>query len=343
MQVRPDQLPRHLARGLAPVYLVYGDEPLQVRESLDAIRAAARADGFQERMIFDAEAGFDWGSLQREAVSLSLFAARRLLELRLPGGKIGEEGAKTLRAYADQPPQDVVLVVSTGALEAKVRSAAWYRAVDGAGTVVQAWPVETARLPGWIQRRAGGLGLVLDGNTAELIADRVEGNLLACAQEIEKLRLLHGEGTVDAEQVLASVLDSARFKIFDLVDSALAGDGLRTARILRGLCLEGAEPALVLWALGRDLRTLCSMARERASGAAVEALLAKFRIWDKRKPLYKRALGAHSHRDLLALLRELGRVDRVIKGFEPGTPWDELMRLAMALAGVPLERSVREA
>jgi DNA polymerase-3 subunit delta len=333
MRLSPEQLGAHLARGLAPTYLVYGDEPLQVRESLDAIRAAARDQGYQERQVFDAERGFDWSTLRGEAGSLSLFAAKRMLEARLPSGKPGDEGAKALRDYAQEPPADVVLLVSCGKLESSAQRSAWVKALDQAGAVIQARPLDRRRLTRWVGQRAAAKGLELSAEVAELLAERGEGNMLACAQEIDKLALLHGRGAIGLEQAVAAVFDNARYTLFALVDSALAGDPTRTVKILYGLRAEGTEPILATWALGRELRMLCTMAREIARGTALERSLADHRVWDSRKDLYRQALTRHDPAGLLLMLRALGQVDRVIKGDRVGDAWATLARLGLRLAG----------
>jgi len=336
MRVRPEQLANHLARGLAPLYLVHGDEPLQIRESLDTIRSTARDQGYDERMVFEAERGFDWNRLRVEAASLSLFAAKRLLELRLSGGKPGDQGARALKDYAAQTPSGVSLVVSTGKLESSAMRSAWVKALDAAGVVVQARALDPRQLPRWVQTRATASGIRLSAEAARLLAERGEGNMLACAQEIDKLGLLYGQQDVGLEQVAAAVFDSARYTLFALIDSALAGDPARTARILRGLRAEGTEPALVLWALGRELRPLCSMAHGLARDEPVEKVMADHKVWESRMGLVRSALRRHPLSSLQGLLRKVGAVDRVVKGAQAGTPWDELGHLSLELAGAAI-------
>ncbi len=332
MRVNPEQLPGHLSRELAPVYLVYGDEPLQIREALDAIRGTARARGFVERQVFDAERGFDWASLRGEADSLSLFAAQRLLEVRIPTGKPGEAGARALREYAQNPPPEILLLVSVGKLEASAQRSAWVNALDGAGVVVQARPLDRRRLASWVQRRAAGVGVELSDEAASLLADRGEGNMLACAQEIDKLGLLYGPGSVNLQEALAAVFDNARYTLFALVDSALGGDTGRSVRILAGLQAEGIDPVLISWALGRELRQLCSMAHDLARGASLGKVLATHKVWESRKGLCGAALRRHKPAHLRDLLRGLGKIDAIIKGASAGDAWIELTRLCLRLA-----------
>ncbi len=338
MQLSPERLPNHLAQGLAPIYLIHGEEPLQVGESLDAVRSTAKERGYDERLVFDVERGFDWSTLRREAQSLSLFGANRLIEVRMPTGKPGDDGARKLREYAADPVPGVLLLLSTGKLETKIQRSAWFKALDGAGVTVQARQIERKRLPGWIQQRARGKGLELSEGGAELLADRVEGNLLACAQEIDKLALLFPDQNLNAEAVQSAVSDSARYSLFALIDSALAGDAVRTLRILRGLRAEGTEPPLVIWALARELRLLNRMAHGLLRKQKLADLLSENRVWASRKALISGTLKRHDPEALREMLSRLGAVDRIIKGDARGNPWDELALILLGLAGVQFAR-----
>ncbi len=338
MRLRFEQLTSHLQQGLKPLYFVTGDEPLQLMEAADAIRARAREQGFGEREVLHAESGFDWNSLIAASGSLSLFAEQRLLELRLPSGKPGKEGGAALVEYAGNPPPDTVLLILSGKIDSASQKSKWFKALEAAGVVLQVWPVEPAALPAWVMNRMRARGLQSTPEAAQMLAERVEGNLLAASQEIEKLRLLFvpegGEGAIDVAQVEEGVADSARYDIFELVDTALLGDAARTTRVIEGLRGEGVEPILVLWALLREIRTLAEMAAELAKGSNVEALLNQYRVWDKRKGAVRAALKRHNQKRWLLLLRRAGRIDRMIKGAEPGNPWDELLQLALLMAGI---------
>ena len=334
MQLSPVQLRAHLSRGLQPVYLVHGEEPLQIRESLDLVRGFTREQGYTERLVFDADRGFDWDKLRQELCSLSLFAAKRLIEVRLPGSKPGDDGAKALREYAASPAEGVVLLVSAGKLDSRILRSAWVKALEGAGVSVQAKLVERGRLPAWIQQRAGAHGIGLSMEGAELLADRVEGNLLACAQEIDKLALLFPGQSLAEDAVQSAVSDSARYSLFALSDSALDGDAARALRILRGLRAEGTETPLVVWALARELRLLGRVAHGLALGQKLGTLLVEHRVWESRKRRISGALGRLQSNALRDLLAKLGAIDRMIKGDMRGEPWDELERLVLALAGV---------
>jgi len=332
-QLRPDQLAAHLARQLAPVYLLHGDEPLQLAECADAVRARAREAGCAERRVFDVDASFDWNELAAAAGNLSLFAERRLLEIRLPSGKPGDRGARALREYAAAPPDDTVLLITAGKLEKQARASQWVKALEETGVGIAVWPVEPAQLPAWIGRRMNAHGMRPTPDALQLLADRVEGNLLACHQEIEKLFLLFGATAIDVEQVADAVTDSARFDVYALVDAALAGQPTRVYRMAAGLRAEGVEPPLILWALERELPALVRMAGELQSDRNLPALLARYRVWDKRKAAVGGVLKRLSRRALEGLLRRLARVDRVAKGRAPGNAWDELVQLLLELAG----------
>ena len=336
MKLNPRQLPRHLQEQMAPLYFISGDDPLLVQECCDLVRRQARAAGCSERIVMHAESGFDWNSLLQEAGGMSLFAERRLLELRLPGARPGEAGARALQAYGEQPPADKVLLVISGKIDAAQQRSRWFKALERGGVVVQVWPLAPRELPGWIRQRMLATGLKPSAEAVQLLAERVEGNLLAAVQEIEKLRMLHGAAPLEVEDILAAVADSARFDVFNLVDGALAGDVRRTTRILAGLRREGVEPVLVLWALSRELRGLAVMAGQLAAGAGVEQVLARQRVWEKRKPLLRQALRRHDAACWRALLARAAYLDRLIKGQAGGNVWDELLQLCLAVAGVPV-------
>jgi DNA polymerase-3 subunit delta len=335
MRLRPDQLAAHLDRGLAPAYLVAGDETLLVEEAGDLIRAAARGQGFGEREVIPAEGGLDPQVLAQSAGALSLFATRRLLEVRLPA-KLGAEAGKAVAAYAARPAPDTVLLVFSERLDAKSFKTAWYRELERHVAVVAVAPVEAARLPAWVQGRMREKGLAPSPEAVKLLAERVEGNLLACAQEIDKLLLLRGPGPVDADAVAESVADSARFDVFILVDAALAGDVRRTQRVLAELRGEGVEAPIVLWALARELRALARLAHDVDQGLAPAQALARHGVWERRKALVGRALRRLDARGCRALLGQAAAADRAIKGLSSDAPWDTLTRLALGLAGAAL-------
>jgi len=327
-----DQLPGRLRQRLDPVYLIAGEEPLLVEEALGELRARLRAAGYGEREVLAVEPGFDWARLSAAADNLSLFAERRVLELRLPQGKPGQDGTRALQAMAKAPPADTVLVVICGRLDARQRSAAWVKAIASAGVMAYAWPVRAEALPRWVAERLRRHGLSVEPEAAALLAERGEGNLLALAQEIDKLALLLDGGRVDAATVRAAVGDSARFAVFDLPEAALAGGVARSARICRGLREEGEEPVLVLWALARELRVLAELQETVHAGGRPDAVFGRHRTWRNRQgALWQLARRAPAG----AWPRLVGRaaaVDRVLKGAAPGRPWDELLQLTGEMA-----------
>ncbi len=341
MELKPERLAQHLADTLAPAYLVYGDEPLLVEEAADAIRTAARARGFGERQRLEVAHGFDWQRLEDALSHLSLFSDRRLVELRLPKGRPGDEGARALAGCAGRLPPDCLLLVVCGRLESAQRRSRWVRALTEAGVAVPVWPVTPARLPAWVGERLRAAGLQAEPAVAALIAERAEGNLLAAVQEIEKLRLLFPEGRLDITAARAAVTDSARFDPFELVDSALAGDAARTLRILHGLRAEGVEPVLVNWALARELRLLTGLARVRARGGDLADAMRRARLFRERQARVRRALDRLPDRAWGRLLGRCARIDRIVKGVESGQPWNELLQLALAVAGHPWPRARR--
>ena len=338
MRLTVDQLDKHLEGRLAPIYVLAGDEPLQIQEARDSICAAAKRRGFSDRVLLNVELGFDWSTLGQFAQSLSLFGDKRLIDLRLPTAKPGDAGARAVKEYAANPPEDNLLLVSLGKLEKGTATSQWYKALERSGATLRTWPVDARSLPGWIRRRAAKRGLTLSPEAAEALAERVEGNLLACAQEIDKLHMLHGEGRLDTETVLTSVADSARYSVFDLVDAALAGDGQRSVRIVRGLREEGVAPPFVAWALTREIRALAAMAGDVADGMSVDETLRKHRVWDKRRGVVGAALRRHGATVWLDLLQWAARADRAAKGGAGGQPWDELEGLGLAMGGLMLPR-----
>lgn len=330
MKLTAERLAGQLKGALAPVYLVAGDEPLQREECADQIRAAARAQGYTDREAFVAERGFDWQSLQLAGASLSLFASRRILEVRLPTGKPGTKGAEVLMAFAADPAPDTLLLIICD--ERPEGGASWVGTLEKAGIYVQIWPVEPKDVPAWVSQRLKSRGFQPTVDAVALIAGRVEGNLLAAAQEVDKLALLQDGGPLDAEKVAEAVSDSARFDSFKLVDATLAGDLPRTVRVLEGLQAEGEEPVMVLGALLRQLKELASLAIEIEAGGSPQRVLAG--IWERRRPLVQTALRRRKAAGWQRLLRRAQTADLVMKGRAPGRAWDELLQLSTAMAGI---------
>ncbi|TLX55289.1 DNA polymerase III subunit delta [Stutzerimonas nosocomialis] len=337
MKLQPAQLTKHLQGPLAPVYAVSGDEHLLCQEACDAIRAATRAQGFSERQVFNAEANFDWSQLIEAGASLSLFAEKRLLELRIPNGKPGDKGTAALLEYLARPAEDTVLLISLPKLDGSAQKTKWAKALIEGPQVqfLQIWPVDAAQLPQWIRQRLSQAGLAANQEAVELIAARVEGNLLAAAQEIEKLKLLAEDGQVTVDTVQAAVADSARYDVFGLIDAVLNGHAVHALRMLDGLRGEGVEAPVILWALAREVRTLANIAQQHSQGIPLDRAFSQARppIWDKRRPLVTKALQRHSAARWGRLLIDAQRIDAQIKGQAEGDPWVGLSSLCLQLCG----------
>lgn len=329
MKIRTDQLQAKLAAKLQPTYLVSGNEPLLVAEAADAIRLKARQEGFAERDVFFVERSFDWNALRTAGQSLSLFSARRILEVKMPSGKAGVDGSKVLAELIENPPPDTLLLVIADQLDRDALKSAWVAAMEEYGVWVQVWPVKIGELPRWIAARMSRHGLQPSADAATLLAERVEGNLLAANQEIEKLALLNAPGAIDEAAVAEAVANSARYDIFQLSDATLDGDAPRALRILAGLKSEGTEPPLVLWALARDVRALWQGEMRARSGSSAGATPA----WPRPSPALERARRRAGRLPLDQLLRDCSQIDRLIKGHAAGDPWDALARMAMTVAG----------
>jgi DNA polymerase III subunit delta len=318
VSLSPEQLEAGLARRLAPAYLIAGDEPLLIQECADAVRRRSREAGFSEREVHAVERGFDWNALAGDLSSLSLFASRRLIELRLRTLAAADGSEDLFARFAVHPPDDVILLVIAPKMDARARKAPWAAALASAGEIVEAWPVDPQALPAWIQGRLRRAGLRADAEAVRLLAERVEGNLLAAHQEIEKLRLLHEGRELDAEMVRASVADSARFDIFKLADAAIAGDLARALRVLAGLRAEGLAIPQILWPLAREIRGLVRVRWLMDSGMPAPAAMTRAGVWRNRTGLVGRAVARHDGRSLRALARRMALVDRMSKGGLPG-------------------------
>jgi len=334
VRTSPDALSSGLARGLRNVYLVSGNEPLLIAEACDAIRAAARAEQYADREVHFLERGFDWNGLLADAANLSLFATRRLIELKL-GPTPDAESGRALAGLAERPPADTVLLVS-GELERKALGAAWVRAFEEHGVLVVAQAVERPALPAWIRGRLRHRGVTIEPAAAELLADRVEGNLLAAQQEIERIALLMPGATLDTGSVAELVADSARYDVFELAAAAFAGQPERALRILAGLRAEGREPPLVLWALLNDLRGLSRVALRAERERSLENVFRAEQIWSSRQGPLRAALRRLSRAEIESLLIAAAAADRMAKGSLRGDAWVALEALVARIAGVRL-------
>ncbi len=333
MNLRPDQLAAQLSRPLAPLWLLHGNEPLLVLEAADAIRAAARLQGFDERETLVVGQGFRWDALALAAGNLSLFGGNKLIDLRIPTGKPGRDGGDALQRYARALPEGTVTLITLPELDWQTRKTAWFTALAGAGNTLELNAPERERLPDWIAGRLAAQGQSAERDALVFIAEHVEGNLLAAHQEIRKLGLLHGEGRVTLDQVQDAVLNVARYDIDKLRQAALEGDPARCVRLIEGLASEGAAPPLVLWALANEIRTLASLKTGQDAGQPLPALFKAERVFDeRRKQALGRALPRLSTGALRAALMHAARIDRMIKGLVPGDIWDEFLQLTLRLA-----------
>ena len=334
MRIYPEKLQGHLQKQLLPVYLVSGDEPLLVQECCDQIRARAVEQGCSEREVLDAgTTTFNWQDILQSATSMSLFAERRLVELRLPSGKPGAEGSKALCEYLELVGSDDVLLIISGKIDKQSTGSKWYKALDKAGATIQVWPVDARELPRWLQQRVRQSGMDIDRDALQLLCEKVEGNLLAAVQEVEKLKLLASDGQITLDTVTGAVSDNARYKLFDTIDSALRGEAATSLRMLHGLRGEGTEPPVVLWALLREIRTLREARQAVDEGQAAQQALAALRVLKNRMGIRQGALARQDKASLDNLLEQAARVDGSIKGFSDGRHWDNMEVLVMGLAG----------
>ncbi len=335
MRLHPEQTGQHLQQTLLPVYLITGDEPLLVQEVADAIRGAARAQGFAERELFHADdRNFEWHQLLNEASHLSLFAQKKILELRIPNGKIGADGSKALQAYCAQPSDDNLLLILSTKMDNATLKSKWAKTLDASGAIVQVWPVTAQQMPRWIEQRLKQAGIRANAAAREILTHRVEGNLLAAVQEIEKLKVLVTGDVVDATIMSTVVADSARYNVFTLVDTMLEGDAAAACRQLRGLREEGTDATAILWAVTRELRTLNKAHDAVSEGERSVWALKKMGIWEKRQPLVRGALRRLTPPQLTRMLRQAAGIDRAIKGMRSASPWDELCTLVLSVCGV---------
>ncbi len=333
MRLKPEQLAAALKKGPAPVYVVSGDEPLLVDEAAAQIREALRGQGVGERRAFEAGAGFGWAEWLAGFDSLSLFAERRLVELRLPTGKPGVEGGKALEAWCANPPAETFLLVLLPRLDRAGQSAKWFAALERAGAVVTPYPPGLEQLPAWIGERLARHGLKADRETLAWLAARVEGNLLAAHQEIEKLALLLPPGPVGLAQAREAVTDVARYDVGDLAEALLRQDPVRYCRILDGLRAEGEGAPLVLWVLANEIRTLYRLAAGLARGETLAALYGQMRIWESRQAQLGRALKRLTLAQLARALGQAARADRAAKGLAREDAWELMRQTGLGLMG----------
>jgi DNA polymerase-3 subunit delta len=335
VQLRPSDLATHLAGSrLAPVYVVHGEEALVALESAQAIRDAARLAGFTEREVLTVEPGFKWNALAAAGQAISLFAEQKLVELRVPTGKPGTEGGEALQHYAAGAPADNVLLVQLPKLDKPQLSAKWFTALETVGVAIACTAIGRNELPAWISERMARQQQRLAADAMAFLVARVEGNLLAAKQEIDKLALLYPAGEVALADLQAAVANVARYDVWGLGDALIAGDAGRYARMIDGLRGEGEAPHLVLWALADEVRALLRVRLGRAQGANLQQLYRENRVWGDKQKRYPAALDRLKASQLKAALAHAAEIDRAVKGVGPGEPWEELLKLGMRLMPV---------
>ena len=335
MRLRPEQLKTHLERsGKMPVYFVSGDEPLQKLESIDLIRNHYQKQGYDERIIFEVNKSFDWSQINEASSNLSLFSNNKIIELRMVAPKPGRQGGIFLQQYVENENNDTVLIISSDKIDKGTQNNKWVKAIDKAGLMIQVWPIGPAQLPGWIQGRMQNKQKKITHDAARLIAERVEGNLFAAQQEIEKLVLLVDKDHIDIEDVVNAVADSSRYNVFDMVESAFLGNIDRTLLMLNGLKNEGVEPPALFGALMWEYRRLYSIAYEYESGTQLENLFRSYRIWEQKKRSMTAVLKRHSSKSLDQLLNYCATIDKTLKSGHKDRVWDQFSTLLLAIAGI---------
>ena len=339
MRLRPEQLKTHLERsGKMPVYFVSGDEPLQKLESIDLIRNHYQKQGYDERIIFEVNKSFDWSQINEASSNLSLFSNNKIIELRMVAPKPGRQGGIFLQQYVENENNDTVLIISSDKIDKGTQNNKWVKAIDKAGLMIQVWPIGPAQLPGWIQARMQNRQKKITHDAARLIAERVEGNLLAAQQEIEKLLLLIEKDRIDIEDIMGAVADSSRYNVFDMLESAFVGNIDRTLLMLNGLKNEGTEPLLLFGALMWEYRRLCSIAYEYEAGTQLENIFRSYRIWDQKKRPITSVLKRHTSKSLDRLLNYCAVIDKTLKSGQRDRAWDQFSTLLLAIAGINTDK-----
>jgi DNA polymerase III subunit delta len=336
MQLRLEALDGHLSKGLAALYVITSDEHLLALEAADRIRKTARAQGYTERDVLTVERSFKWGELLAANQAMSLFGDKKLIELRIPTGKPGKDGSAALQSYAKDLSPDNLTLITLPKLDWQTAKSSWVTALQAAAVYIDIPTIERAQLPGWIGQRLSNQGQSVERQSLDFIADRVEGNLLAAHQEIQKLGLLYEPGKLAFEQVHDAVLNVARYDVFKLSEAMLGGDPARLVRMLEGLKGEGEALPLVLWAVSEEIRTLLKLKTGMAQGRPLGALLKEYRIWGPRERMMEPALRRVSLGTLEAALQDAAQVDRMVKGLRAkrfaGDAWDAMLQLALKVA-----------
>lgn len=338
MKIKPEQLARTLTSSNLPLYWLAGDEPLLMQESADQIRQHYSELGYAEREIFHAEKGFNWEHFANATNNLSLFSQHKIIELRLSSAKLEATGKQAIQQYLADPNPEYLILISSPKLEAATINSNWFKQIEGSAVLVQIWPVNREDLSSWLERRLRREGIHADEDALILLSDKVEGNLLAAMQEIEKLKLLanNSEGAsihLDANTVMQVVADSSRYNVYHLVDAALLGEPSRSQKILNCLYHEGIYPLVVLGAITRELRALLPMLEKKQQGQGINAIVQSARVWFNRKQAVTHVLQRIGTDEIWQLLDHARLIDQSIKGMSRANPWDELSLLLLRLSG----------
>lgn len=339
MKINPNQLQAQLLQGLSPVYLIGGDDPLLVLESRDKIIQHAQSQGYTERQAFQAGSDFNWDTLLAEISNQSLFSSKTIIELRIPSGKPGKQGSAAIETFLENIPRDKLLLIITPKLDASQQKTKWLKAIEKKGLYIPIWPIEKANLPSWIKQRLQREGLSTSPEGVGVLVDQTQGNLLACDQEITKLRLLYGEKKLSPEEINDAVGDQARFDLYQLIDQALIGESETTVRILSQLQEAGTEPTLLLWSITREIRQLIQLQSLMTRGETFDNACNKLFVWKNRQPLYQKALRRLTQPELTQALQRASEIDLMIKGLQSGNVWLALNELLLSIAGTTLVTS----
>lgn len=333
-KLRIEQLESATRKKLSPIYLVTGDEPLLVLEACETIRKNAQKQGYNERELHHVEGSFNWENVLQSANSLSLFSDKKILDIRIPSGKLNDAGSKAIVEYCTKPSDDNLLLLVLPKIDKRSQSSKWYKTIESAGDIITIWPITPAHMPRWIEQRLQTANIQASSEAIDLLATKTEGNLLAAAQEIEKLKLLGTDTLLDKNTMAAAVMSSARYDIFGLIDKALIGDSRSAVTALNGLKAEGSEPTLILWALSKEIRTLLSLKEELDAGKNFDLAAKQNGIWDSRKHIMKTASHRLKTPQLLFMHKKASATDRTIKGLDQGDVWSQLLDLTLSLTGV---------
>lgn len=333
-KLRFDQLDKALKKKLAPVYVVTGDETLLVQEACDTIRRHANTLGFTERELHHTDAGFQWDHLFHIANSMSLFAEKKIIEIRVHNGKPGDAGSKAIIEYCQALSEDNLLLLILPKIDKRSQNSKWFKALDTHADIITIWPIGVPQLPRWVEQRLSAAGLYADKNAIDILCSKVEGNLLAAAQEIEKLKLLVTDPKITAQTMADAVTDSARYDIFGLVDKAIAGESRAAIANLHGLKAEGTEPTLILWALSREIRVITSIKEGLENGKSFEFSAKQNGVWDNRKASIRQTVYRLGINQMHMLIRKSSNADKIIKGSVKGDAWNVLLDIVLSLSGI---------